>query len=77
MTKSLISSDFAIKYLLKDKGDYDVVEGFISALIASEGYSPVKIKALFDTESNKETRLVKRSIADLIVEDEQGYKYIV
>jgi predicted transposase/invertase (TIGR01784 family) len=77
MTKSLISFDFAIKYLLKDKGDYDIVEGFISALLAAEGYSPVKIKALLDTESNKETRLLKRSIADLIVEDEQGHKYIV
>ena len=42
MTKTLISFDYAIKYLLKNKGDYDVVEGFISALLASEGYGPVK-----------------------------------
>ena len=33
----LISFDYAIKYLLKDKGDYEIVEGFISALLASEG----------------------------------------
>jgi hypothetical protein len=33
----LISFDYAIKYLLKDKADYDIVEGFISALIAQEG----------------------------------------
>ena len=40
----LISFDYAIKYLLKDKGDYEIVEGFISALLASEGYKPIKIK---------------------------------
>ena len=30
MEKPLISFDFAIKYLLKNKGDYDIIEGFIS-----------------------------------------------
>jgi hypothetical protein len=54
MEKPLISFDYAIKYLLKDKGDYEIVEGFISALLTSEGYKPVKIKALLDGESNKE-----------------------
>ncbi len=73
----LIRFDYAIKYLLKDKGDYEIVEGFISALLASEGYGPVKIKALLECESNKESRYLKRSIADLIVEDESGAGYIV
>jgi predicted transposase/invertase (TIGR01784 family) len=73
----LISFDYAIKYLLKNKGDYDIVEGFISALLQSEGYGPVKITALLDGESNKENKGLKRSIADLIVEDEKGAKYII
>ena len=30
--KGLISFDYAIKYLIRDKGDYSIVEGFISAL---------------------------------------------
>lgn len=77
MEKPLISFDYAIKYLLKDKGDYEIVEGFISALLTSEGYKPVKIKALLDGERNKESRYLKRSIADVIVEDEQGNNYIV
>ena len=77
MEKPLISFDFAIKYLLKNKGDYDIIEGFISALFAAQGYPPVKINALLDCESNKEELDLKRSIADLIVEDEQGNKYIV
>ena len=75
--KPLISFDYAIKYLLKNKANYDIVEGFISSLLKTEGYGPVKIKALLDTESNKETRNLKKSIADLIIEDLNGQKYIV
>lgn len=77
MEKPLISFDYGIKYLLKDKGDYEIVEGFISALLVSEGYKPIKIKALLESESNKESKHLKRSIADVIVEDEQGNNYIV
>lgn len=75
--KTLVSFDYAIKYLLKNKADYDIVEGFISALLASEGYGPVKITALLESESNKEFRYIKRRIADLIVSDEKGQHYIV
>jgi len=77
MEKPLISFDFAIKYLLKNKGDYDIIEGFISALFASQGYPPIKINALLDSESNKEELELKKSIADLVVEDAEGNKYIV
>ena len=75
--KTLVPFDYAIKYLLKNKADYDIVEGFISALLASEGYGPVKITALLESESNKEFRYIKRSIADLIVSDEKGQHHIV
>ena len=75
MEKPLISFDYAIKYLLKNKGDYDIIEGFISALFAAQGYPPVKINALLDGESNKEELELKRSIADLVVEDAEGNKY--
>ncbi|WP_341761029.1 PD-(D/E)XK nuclease family transposase [Candidatus Tisiphia endosymbiont of Thecophora atra] len=75
--KPLISFDYAIKYLLKDKGDYAVVEGFISALLKTKGYKDVKIVALLETESNKEDSKSKRSLADVIVEDEDHHKYII
>ena len=75
--KPLISFDYAIKYLLKDKGDYGIVEGFISALLKTKGYGNVKIVSLLETESNKDDPKDKRSIADLIVEDENHNKYII
>ncbi len=75
--KPLVSFDYAIKYLLKDKGDYSIVEGFISALLKTKGYKDVKIIALLETESNKEDPKNKRSLADVIVEDADHNKYII
>jgi predicted transposase/invertase (TIGR01784 family) len=75
--KPLVSFDYAIKYLLKDKGEFGIVEGFISALLKTKGYSDVKIISLLETESNKEDPKDKRSIADLIVEDIHHNKYII
>ena len=75
--KPLVSFDYAIKYLLKDKGDYGIVEGFISALLKTKGYKDIKIIALLESESNKEDSKSKRSLADLIVEDEDHHKYII
>ncbi|PCJ29205.1 MAG: hypothetical protein COA94_02300 [Rickettsiales bacterium] len=75
--KPLISFDYAIKFLLKNKEGYEIIEGFISALFAAENYKPVKITALLESESNKERADFKRSIADLVVEDTDGNKYIV
>lgn len=75
--KPLVSFDYAIKYLLKDKGDYSIVEGFISALFKTRGYKEIKIIALLESESNKEDGKSKRSLADVIVEDEDHRKYII
>ncbi|PCJ24349.1 MAG: hypothetical protein COA94_07450 [Rickettsiales bacterium] len=75
--KPLVSFDYAIKYLLKDKGDYGVVEGFISTLLKTRGYKDVKIISLMESESNKENVKSKRSLADLVVQDEDNNKYIV
>ena len=77
MSKPLISFDYAIKYLLKSRSDYDIIESFISSILATQKYEPVKIKALLDPESSKEESMLKRSIADLIVEDTSGKKYII
>ena len=75
--KPLVSFDYGIKYLLRDKGDYSIVEGFISALLKTKGYKNIKIIALLESESNKEDSKSKRSLADLIVEDEDHHKYII
>ena len=78
MQKPLISFDYAIKYCLRDKGDYSVVEAFISTLLHTVGYKKnIKIIALLESESNQETKKDKRSLADVVVEDEEKNKYII
>lgn len=59
------------------KGDFEIIEGFLSALMQAMGYSSVRILALLESESNKDDSKSKRSLADLIVEDEQKNKYII
>ena len=63
--------------MVRDKGDYSIVEGFISALLKTKGYQSVKIIALLESETNREDSKDKRSLADLIVEDENHHKYII
>jgi predicted transposase/invertase (TIGR01784 family) len=46
-------------------------------LLKTQGYKNVRIIALLETESNKEDSKSKRSLADLIVEDEDNRKYII
>jgi hypothetical protein len=41
--KPLISFDYAIKCLLRDKKDDSIVKGFLSAFLKTQGYKPAKI----------------------------------
>ena len=75
--KPLISFDYAMKYILRDKSDYSIIEGFLSALLATANYKPVKVKSLLETESNKDEERGKRIVADMVVEDTDGIQYII
>ncbi len=75
--EQLISFDYAMKYILRDKSDYSIIEGFLSALLATANYKPVKVKALLETESNKDEKRGKRVLADMVVEDTDGVQYII
>lgn len=76
-SEQLISFDYAMKYILRDKSDYSIIEGFLSALLATAGYKPVKVKALLETESNKDEARGKRIVADMVVEDTDGVNFII
>src|SRR6185437_4054902 len=75
--EQLISFDYAMKYILRDKSDYSIIEGFLSALLATANYKPVKVKAFLETESNKDEKRGKRILADMVVEDTDGVQYII
>src|SRR6185503_19823992 len=73
----LMGFDYAIQYLLEDEDEYSVVESFISALLKTQGYKEAKIIALLEIDGNKAEPRSKRFLADLVVEDQDGHKYIV
>ena len=50
MSKRLIRFDWAIKKLLRDKANFDILEGFLSELLDDN----IVIQQVLDSESNKD-----------------------
>jgi predicted transposase/invertase (TIGR01784 family) len=66
--RKLVSFDWAIKRILRNKTDFEVVEGFIDELLSRE----IKITNVLESESNKEHSLDKYNRVDIVVEDTEG-----
>jgi predicted transposase/invertase (TIGR01784 family) len=64
----LISFDYALKRLLRNKANYEVLEGFLSELLMKD----VSVKSIGESESNKEDATDKYNRVDILVEDESG-----
>jgi predicted transposase/invertase (TIGR01784 family) len=64
----LISFDYALKRLLRNKANYEVLEGFLSELLMRN----ISVKAIGESESNKEHATDKYNRVDILVEDESG-----
>ncbi|MDR2811219.1 MAG: Rpn family recombination-promoting nuclease/putative transposase [Tannerellaceae bacterium] len=64
----LVSFDWALKRLLRNKADFDVVEGFLSELLER----PITITDVLESESNKEHPTDKHNRVDVVVKDDRG-----
>ena len=71
--KQLIRFDWAIKKLLRNKANFDILEGFLSELLGEN----IKIRQILDSESNKETEDDKHNRVDILVEDSKGDLVII
>jgi predicted transposase/invertase (TIGR01784 family) len=67
MERQLITLDWAIKRLLRDKAHFDILEGFLSELLHQE----ITIIDILESESNKETSWDKSNRVDLLAKDAQ------
>jgi predicted transposase/invertase (TIGR01784 family) len=65
--RPLVSFDWAVKRLLRNKANFEVVEGFLSELLGRS----IKITSVLESESNKKHDLDKYNRVDIIVEDEE------
>ncbi len=67
--RTFISFDWALKHLLREKANHDVLEGFISVILRK---GSIKIHRLLESEGNKEDENSKSNRVDLLAEDENG-----
>lgn len=66
--RKLVSFDWAIKYLLRDKSDYVILEGFLGALFQQE----IQIEEILESETNAEYPNDKQIIVDLLCRTKEG-----
>lgn len=66
--RTFISFDWALKHLLREKANHDVLEGFVSVILKKS----IKIHRLLESEGNKEDADSKTNRVDLLAEDENG-----
>ncbi len=64
--RTLISFDWAMKSLLRDKANFDVLEGFLSTLLERD----IRVLSLLESESNSRYADDKFNRVDLVVVDE-------
>jgi len=66
MGKKLIRFDWAMKTLLRDKANFDILEGFLGALLNDDN---IKILNILESETNPKDEDDKFIRVDLLVED--------
>jgi len=66
-TRKLISFDWAIKNILRNKANFDILEGFLSELLKDE----LSIIEILESESNKDSKINKFNRVDLKVKSEK------
>jgi predicted transposase/invertase (TIGR01784 family) len=72
-SEKLIRFDWAIRYMLRDKANFDILEGFLSALLNED----ITVLSILESESNKEDSTDKFNRVDLLIEDSQKRKLII
>ncbi|MGL1892955.1 MAG: Rpn family recombination-promoting nuclease/putative transposase [Spirochaetaceae bacterium] len=73
MSREIVSFDWAIKYILRDKVNYVVLEGFLLALLGEE----IKVVNILESEGNQDARDIKYNRVDLIAENSSGEHVII
>jgi predicted transposase/invertase (TIGR01784 family) len=72
-SEKLIRFDWAIRYMLRDKANFDILEGFLSALLEED----MTVISILESESNKEDSTDKFNRVDLLIEDSQKRRLII
>ena len=66
--RQLVSFDWVVKHMLRNKANFEVVEGFLSELLRRE----VRITSILEGETNKLSSQDKYDQVDIVVQDAKG-----
>jgi predicted transposase/invertase (TIGR01784 family) len=72
--KKLIRFDWAMKTLLRDKANFDILEGFLCALLEDDN---IQILNILESETNQKDETDKFVRVDLLVQDSQKRKIYI
>ena len=68
MSRKLVSFDWAMKKILRQKANFGILEGFLSELFKFD----VEIQEILESEANQETKDDKFNRVDLLAKNENG-----
>jgi len=69
----LMRFDWAMKTVLRNKANFDVLEGFLTALLKED----VFVEKILESESNQQEKDNKFNRVDLLVKDKMGRRFII
>ncbi|MCP4355614.1 MAG: Rpn family recombination-promoting nuclease/putative transposase [Proteobacteria bacterium] len=73
IAREIVSFDWAIKNILRDKANFDVLEGFLLALLDEK----IKITEIAESESNQDSREMKFNRVDVLAINSKGEHIII
>ncbi len=68
MSRKLVSFDWAMKKILREKANFEILEGFLSELL----YFDIKIEEILESEANKDDEFDKFNRVDMLVKNNKG-----
>ncbi|MDX2247338.1 MAG: Rpn family recombination-promoting nuclease/putative transposase [Bacteroidia bacterium] len=71
--KRLVRFDWFVKFMLRDKSNFEILEGFLSELLRED----IRIIEILDSESNKKSKTDKFNRVDILVRDHKDERIIV
>jgi predicted transposase/invertase (TIGR01784 family) len=69
----LVRFDWFIKYMFRDKSDFDILEGFLSELLKED----IQILEILESESNQSRKRDKFNRVDIMIKNSRGELIIV
>ncbi len=72
-TIRVVRFDWAMKFLLRNKANFSILEGFLRSLLGEE----LKIEEIVESEGNSESETSKFNCVDILAKDAEGRRVLV